>query len=166
MAKGAPTEECRSNIWLMWRLWSHSQHKKIWDGISASTWNALHRAYHHSERSTIASGRQVHLPWKHIVESRAHWWWSQCQDSQSQCSIWPTTRKHLETKWNQTWHKAESLQICDAATSIIRMWKLDSLPTICLRKLLKIKRQDRIQTQMSWKEYGCKVYILFCKWHN
>ena len=23
--------------------------------------------YHHSERSTTASGRQVHLPWKHIV---------------------------------------------------------------------------------------------------
>ena len=24
-----------------------------------------------------------HLPWKHIVKSRAHWWWSQCQDCQS-----------------------------------------------------------------------------------
>ena len=35
--------------------------------ISASTWKALHGAYHHSERSKIVSGRQVHLPWKHIV---------------------------------------------------------------------------------------------------
>ena len=51
--------------------------------ISASTWKALQGAYHHSERSTTASGRQVPLPWKHIVKSRAHWWWSQCQDCQS-----------------------------------------------------------------------------------
>ena len=28
---------------------------------------ALQEAYHHSERSTTASGRQVHLPWKNIV---------------------------------------------------------------------------------------------------
>ena len=28
---------------------------------------ALQGAYHHSERSTTASGRQVHLPWKYIV---------------------------------------------------------------------------------------------------
>ena len=33
----------------------------------------------------------VHLPWKHIVKSRAHWWWSQYQDCQSKFSIWPTT---------------------------------------------------------------------------
>ena len=25
------------------------------------------KPYHHSERSTIVSGRQVHLPWKHII---------------------------------------------------------------------------------------------------
>ena len=31
--------------------------------ISASTWKALQGAYHHSERSTTASGRQVHIPW-------------------------------------------------------------------------------------------------------
>ena len=41
--------------------------KKDWGSISASTWKALQGAYHHSERSTTASGRQVHLPWKHIV---------------------------------------------------------------------------------------------------
>ena len=30
-------------------------------------YQSAHGAYYHSERSTIASGRQVHLPWKHIV---------------------------------------------------------------------------------------------------
>ena len=33
----------------------------------SSTWKALQGAYHHSERTTTASGRQVHLPWKHTV---------------------------------------------------------------------------------------------------
>ena len=46
---------------------SHNQHQTDWGSISASTWKALQGAYHHSERSTIASGRQVRLPWKHIV---------------------------------------------------------------------------------------------------
>ena len=40
--------------------------------ISAITWKALQGAYHHSDRSRIASGRQVHLPWKHIVKHSAH----------------------------------------------------------------------------------------------
>ena len=50
MTKGAPTEE-----------------KMQYDGISAITWKALQGAYNHSERSTIADGRQVQLPLKHIV---------------------------------------------------------------------------------------------------
>ena len=41
--------------------------KKDRGSISASTWKALQGAYHHSERSTTASGRQVNLPWKQIV---------------------------------------------------------------------------------------------------
>ena len=73
MAKGAPTEEKMQksvdqvSSWFMWQLWSHNQHQKDWGSISASTWKALEGACHHSERSTTASGRQVHLPWKHIV---------------------------------------------------------------------------------------------------
>ena len=34
-------------------------------------------------------------------------------------------------EWNMTWRKAESLQICGPANTIIRMWNLDSLPTAC-----------------------------------
>ena len=30
------------------------------------------KPYHYSERSNSVSGRQVHLPWEHIVKSRAH----------------------------------------------------------------------------------------------
>ena len=79
MAKGTPTEEkmqkkYSSSILFMWQLWSYNQHQKDWGGISASTEKALQGAYHHSECSTIASGRQVHLPRKHIVWSCAHWW--------------------------------------------------------------------------------------------
>ena len=57
--------------------------KKDRGGLSTSTGQALQGAHHYSERSKIASGRQIHLPWKHIVNSRAHWWWSQWQDCQS-----------------------------------------------------------------------------------
>ena len=39
--------------------------------------------------------------------------------------------KYLGSKWNQTTHKAESLQICGAANTIIRMRNLDSLPAAC-----------------------------------
>ena len=46
-------------------------------------------------------------------------------------SIWPATLKYLGPKWNQTWHKAESIQIGGAANTIIRMRNLDSLPTAC-----------------------------------
>ena len=34
-------------------------------------------------------------------------------------------------KWNQAWHKAESLQSCGAANTIVCMQNLDSLPTAC-----------------------------------
>ena len=40
-------------------------------------------------------------------------------------------RKYLGLKWNQTWHKDESIQIGGAANTIIRMRNLDSLPTAC-----------------------------------
>ena len=72
MAKGAPTEEkmqkgvdqisdsCDSYGLTI-------SIKKDCGSISASTWKALQGVYHHSERSTTASGRQVHLPWKYFV---------------------------------------------------------------------------------------------------
>ena len=37
----------------------------------------------------------------------------------------------LGSKWNQTWHKAESLQMCGAANTIIGVWNLYSLPVAC-----------------------------------
>ena len=37
----------------------------------------------------------------------------------------------LGSKWNQTWHKAKSIQVCDADNTIIRMLNWDSLPTAC-----------------------------------
>ena len=66
MAKGAPTEE------KMQKGVDQVSDSCYRGSISASTWKALQGAYHHSERSTTASGRQVHLPWKHIVWSCAH----------------------------------------------------------------------------------------------
>ena len=86
MAKGAPEEEKMQKsvdqVSDLWRLWPHNQHQKDRGGLSTSSWQALQGAHHCSERSKIASGRQIHLPWKHIVKSRAHWWWSQCLDCQ------------------------------------------------------------------------------------
>ena len=51
MVKGAPSKKCKK-VWIrfMWQLWSHNQHQKDWNSISASTWKALQGAYHHSER--------------------------------------------------------------------------------------------------------------------
>ena len=40
----------------------------------------------HKEPSITVKGQRlqvIDLPRKHIVKSRAHWWWSQCQDCQS-----------------------------------------------------------------------------------
>ena len=83
MAKGAPTKEkmqkgvdqvpdsCDSYIYDL--TISIKKKKKKRGGLSTSTWQALQGAHHYSERSKIASGRQVHLPWKHVVKSRAHW---------------------------------------------------------------------------------------------
>ena len=70
-------KRCRSSIWFLWQLWPHNQHQKDRGCLSTSTWQALQGAHHYSERSKIASARQSHLPWKHIVKSRAHWRWSQ-----------------------------------------------------------------------------------------
>ena len=51
---------------------THNQHQKDRGGLSTSAWQALQGAHYYSERSKIASGRQIHLPWNLIVKSRAH----------------------------------------------------------------------------------------------
>ena len=72
MAKGAPTEgkmqkdvDQVSDSCDSYDLTISS--KKDWGSILARTWKALQGAYHHSEKSTTANCRQVHLPWKDIV---------------------------------------------------------------------------------------------------
>ena len=72
MAKGAPTEEKMQKgldqVSDSCDSYDLTISIKTTEGsISASTWKALQGAYYHSEKSTTASGRQVHLPWKHIV---------------------------------------------------------------------------------------------------
>ena len=73
--------------------------------------------------------------------------------SASTRSLWPTTWKYLGLKWNQTWHKADSLQICGAANTIIRMRNLDSLPTACQKteplpyKLSQKTSKDQVARQ-------------------
>ena len=71
MAKGAPTEEKMQKgvdqVSDSCDSYDLTISIRKTGSISASTWKALQGAYHHSERSTTASGRQVHLPWKHIV---------------------------------------------------------------------------------------------------
>ena len=83
MAKGAPTEEKMQKGVDQVSDSCDSYDLTISIKKTEVAWQALQGAHHYSERSKIASGRQVHLPWKHIVKSRAHWWWNQCQDCQS-----------------------------------------------------------------------------------
>ena len=71
---------------------------------------------------------------------------------------------------NQTWHKAEGIQIGGAASTIIRKQNLDSLPTACQKtEPLPYKLSSGktgFQTQKSWKGQGCRINILFWNWHS
>ena len=126
-------------------------HKKDQGGLSISTWQALQGAHHYSERSKIASGRQVHLPWKHIY----------CQES---CTLMmksvpglPKLVQHLANNMVVFWIEVESgltqsckstkLWCCQHNCMHVYQWhakRLNHFHTSCLRKLLKIKWQDRI----------------------
>ena len=63
MANGAPTEEKMQKgvdqVSDSCDSYDHNQHQKDRGGLSTSTWQALQGAHHYSERSKIASGRQV-----------------------------------------------------------------------------------------------------------
>ena len=75
MAKGAPTEEkmqkcvdqvsdsCDSYDLTI----SIKKTEVVYQPASGKPYKAYKEPTFHSERSTTASGRQVHLPWKHIV---------------------------------------------------------------------------------------------------
>ena len=76
MTEGAPTEEDEKGVDQVsgsYDSYDLTISIKKTGGLSTSTWQDLQGAHHYSERSEIASGRQVHLPWKHIINSRAHW---------------------------------------------------------------------------------------------
>ena len=120
-------------------------------------------------RSKIASGKQVQLPWntvfhliyksflrqlvwkwfsllayrwKHIVKSRAHWWWSQCQDCQSYVVVFGIGMGSGSTQ--SLVYRAvvlpTLLYACKTWTVYQRYAKrLNHFHTSCLRKLLKIK---------------------------
>ena len=77
MVKGAPTEEKMqkgvdqvSDSCDNYDLTVTFKLQKDRANLSTSTGQALQGAHHY--RSKIASVKQVHLPWKHIVKSRAH----------------------------------------------------------------------------------------------
>ena len=76
MTKGAPTEEKiqkgMDQVSDSCDSYDLTISIKKTEVVYQPSWKALQGAYHHSERSTTASGRQVHLPWKHIVWSCAH----------------------------------------------------------------------------------------------
>ena len=59
------------------------------------------------------------------------------------------------------------LYACETWTVYQRHAKrLNHFHTSCLRKLLKIKWQDRIPDTEVLKKQGCRVYILFWNWHS
>ena len=72
--------------------------------------------------------------------------------------------KYLGSKWNQTWHKAESQQICGLPTLLYacETWTvyqrnvkwMNHFHTNCLRKLLKIVWQDNIPDTEALKRAG------------
>ena len=74
MAKGAPTEEKMQKgvDQVSDSCDSYDLTISIKKSEVVYTWQALQGAHHYSERSKIASGRQVHLLWKHIVKRHAH----------------------------------------------------------------------------------------------
>ena len=71
MAKGSPTEEKMQKgvdqVSDSCDSYDLTISIKKTEVVYQQHWKALQGAYHHSERSTNASGRQVDLPWKHIV---------------------------------------------------------------------------------------------------
>ena len=115
----------------------------------ASTWKALKGAYHYSEWSTIASCKQVHLPWKHTVYSCAHWWWSkdwspklvqQLADYVKVFSDRSGIRLDIKLKVYRSVVLPTLLYACETWTIYQHHAKrLNHFHTSCLRKFLKIK---------------------------
>ena len=87
------------------------------------------------------------------ISTKRQRWWGHCQNCKSQCGIRKTPCKCLD----QAWHQAESLKGCGTANPLVCMWDLEILNHFhlsCLRKLLKIKRQDKIPDTKVLKKAG------------
>ena len=155
----------------MWQLWSHNQHQNDWGSISASTWKALQWAYHHSERSTTASvdkftylgstlSRVVHID----DEVNARIAKASAAFGRPRGSIWDRSGIRLDTKLKvyRSVVLPTLLYVCETWTVYQRHAKrLNHFHTSCLRKLLKIKWQDRIPDREVLKRTGMQsVHIL------
>ena len=156
----------------MWQLWSHNQHQKDWGSISASIWKALQGDYHHSERSTTASGRQVHLPWNtlsravHIDdEVNARIAKASAAFGRLRGSIWDRRGIRLDTKLKV--YKSVVLPTLLYAWTVYQRHtkRLNHFHTSCLRKLLKIKWQDRIPNTELLKRAGMQSVHCW-NWHS
>ena len=148
MAKGAPTEEKMQK--------GVDQVSDSCDSyeLSASTWKAVQGPYHHSERSTIASVDKltylgstlsgvVHIDDKvnaRIAKTSAVF-------GRLRVSIWDRIGIRLDTKL-QVYRSVvlpTLLYACETWTVYQRHAKrLNHFRTSCIRKLLKIKWQDKI----------------------
>ena len=84
-------------------------------------------------------------------------------------SVWDRSGIRLDTKLNV--YKAVVLPTLLYAFETWTVYqryakRLNHFHTSCLRKLLKIKWQDRIPDKKSSNGQGCRVYVLFWNWHR
>ena len=126
----------------MWQLWSHNQHQIDWGSISASTWIALQGAYHHSERSTIASSPTLEAYCLELCTAIASAAFGRLRGS-----IWDRSGIRLDTmqKVYRSVVLPTLLYTCETLTVYQRhARRLNHLHTSCLRKLLQtqVTRQD------------------------
>ena len=142
--------------------------KKERGGLSTSTWQALHGAHHYSEMSKIASGSQVHLPRKsrvvHIDVVNARIPKASAAFGRLRGSVSDRSGIGLDTKLkvNRAVVLPTLLYACETWTVYQRhAERLNHFYTSCLRKLLKIKWQDRISdTEVLKRARIQSVYIL------
>ena len=123
----------------MWQLWSHIKKTEV-------VYQPAHRAYHHSERFTYlwsTLSRVVHID----DEVSARIAKASAEVGRLRGSIWKRSGIRLDTKLKvyRSVVLPTLLYACETWTVYQRHAKrLNHFHKICLRKLLKIKWQDRI----------------------
>ena len=87
-------------------------------------------------------------------------------------SIWQTTWKCLGSKWNQAWHKAESLQSCGAANTYMHVRPGQCTNAVCQTtspfplKLPEKRWQDKISDTEFLKRAGMQSAYIFLSLHG